>query len=157
MGTVRVRKATPDDADVLVDIHVRGRRSYYEGHLPESQLAEWESAVRSNGYRDIIDGPDRTWLCAELDGEVAGFALIGHPAELKQLHVRPQHWGRGVGTALNDECVRLWREAGVDVAHLDVFEHNDRARAFYARLGWQVVGEPTGGAHPHVRLELPVR
>ncbi|MEU4802683.1 GNAT family N-acetyltransferase [Actinosynnema sp. NPDC023587] len=140
------------DSPEVVDVHVKARRSYYAGHLPESELAEWETSVRASGYR--FDSPGLVWLCADVDGVVAGFALVKGD-ELLQVQVAPAFWGRGVGGALHDACVAVWRDAGSTTARLDVFEPNARARRFYAAKGWREehVGE---GPHPHVRMVFDV-
>ncbi|MFD9736210.1 GNAT family N-acetyltransferase [Umezawaea sp. NPDC059074] len=151
MGNLVVRTARAADSQAIVDIHVPARRSYYAGHLPEDELLAWERVVRATGYADRIDLPGRTWLCAEDDGVVGGFALVAGP-ELLQLQVDPALWGRGIGGALHATCVDLWRAAGVPVAGLDVFEPNTRARAFYTRHGWREVER--GGEPPHVRMAL---
>ncbi|GGP42505.1 hypothetical protein GCM10010185_12490 [Saccharothrix coeruleofusca] len=132
-------------------MHVRARRSYYEGHLPESELAEWEAAARSRGY--TFAGADLIWLCAELDGRIAGFALATDAGELLQLQVDPARWEHGVGDALHRACVEAWRGRGVSTAHLDVFEPNTRAREFYRRRGWREVGL-SDGEPVHVRMAL---
>lgn len=60
-------------------------------------------------------------------------------AELMALYVHPEHWRRGVGT-------RLWQDVEQCVAGryrdmtLWVLRDNDRARRFYARIGF--VAEP---------------
>jgi GNAT superfamily N-acetyltransferase len=151
MGNLVVRAARTTDSPAIVDIHVPARRSYYEGHLPEVELAEWEEEVRATGYADRIERPGRTWLCVEVDGVVVGFALVAGP-ELLQLQVRPDGWGRGIGGALHAACVDVWRAAGVPVAGLDVFEPNTRAQGFYLRHGWREIDR--GGEPPHVRMAL---
>lgn len=151
MGNLVVRAARATDSADIVDIHVHARRSYYEGHLSEADLAEWEDEVRATGYADRIGRRGRAWLCAESAGVVTGFALVAG-AELLQLQVRPDSWGQGIGGALHAACVDVWRSTGVPVAGLDVFEPNTRARAFYARHGWREVDR--GGEPPHVRLAL---
>ncbi|PRY36181.1 GNAT family N-acetyltransferase [Umezawaea tangerina] len=153
MGNIVVRAAQAADSPAVVDIHVRARRSYYDGHVPEPELAEWEATLRATGYADRFAMAGRTWLCAEADGVVRGFALV-KGLELLQLQVHPDHWGHGVGGALHAECVRVWRSGDVPVAGLDVFEPNTRARTFYSRHGWREVGRD--GEPPHVRMALDV-
>ncbi|MFC6090640.1 GNAT family N-acetyltransferase [Saccharothrix lopnurensis] len=151
MGTITVRPPRAEDRWPLVDVHVRARRSYYEGHLPESELAEWERGARANGYD--LTRPGRVWLCAELDGGFAGFALVQPDGELKQLQVDPAHWGRGVGHALHEAALAELRAAGVGTAHLDVFAENRRARRFYLAHRWREVGHD-GDAHVRMARDL---
>lgn len=153
MGTITVRPPRAEEKWRLVDIHVKARRSYYEGHLPEDELAGWERHVRANGYDLAL--PGRVWLCADLDGGLAGFSLVTSDGELKQLQVDPAHWGRGVGHALHEAALAELRGAGLGTAHLDVFEGNGRARRFYLAHGWREVGHD-GDAHVRMARDLGV-
>lgn len=148
MGTITVRPPRVEDSRPLVEVHVKARRSYYDGHVPEAELAEWERSARAGGY--AFDRPDRVWLCAELDHVLAGFALVTPGGELLQLQVDPACWGRGVGHALHREAVDALRGLGVTTAHLDVFAPNERARRFYRDRGWLEVGRED----THVRMAL---
>ncbi|ROP37868.1 GNAT family N-acetyltransferase [Saccharothrix texasensis] len=148
MGTITVRPPGAEDEWPLVDVYVKARRSYYEGHLPEAELAEWERSARAGGL--TFDRPDRVWLCAELDHVVAGFALVTPSGELLQLQVDPACWGNGVGRALHEAAVGALRDLGVTTAHLDVFAENHRAQRFYTARGWRV----TGREETHLRMAL---
>ncbi|XVS65852.1 N-acetyltransferase family protein [Actinosynnema sp. CA-299493] len=153
MRTITVRPPRADDLAPLVEVYVRARRSYYDGHLPEEELAEWERSARSLGD-DIFDQPGRVWLCADLDHEFAGFAQVRAGGELGLLHVAPARWGNGVGLALHDAAVDALRDLGVTTARLDVFAHNHRARRFYLARGWREVGRDE--SHLRMALELEV-
>jgi RimJ/RimL family protein N-acetyltransferase len=148
MGTITVRPPRAEDRWPLVEVHVKARRSYYDGHLPEAELAEWERSARATGYR--FDQPDRVWLCAALDGVLAGFALVTPSGEVLQLQVDPASWGEGVGHALHEAALVALRDLGVTTAHLDVFAENHRARRFYERHGWR----ETAREDTHVRMAL---
>ncbi|MFI9006506.1 GNAT family N-acetyltransferase [Actinosynnema sp. NPDC053489] len=151
MGTITVRPPRAEDRWPLVDVYVKARRSYYEGHVPEAELAEWERSARATGY--AFDKPDRVWLCAELDHAFAGFALVTSGGALLQLQVDPRCWGRGVGHALHEAAMAELRDLGVRTATLDVFAENHRARRFYADHGWREVDREGD----HVRMALALR
>ncbi len=78
---------------------------------------------------------------AELDGAIAGFATVlardDGQAELEDLFVDPAAWRRGVGARLVAEAER--RAAALGARTLHVVAH-DRARAFYERCGFRMVG-----------------
>jgi GNAT superfamily N-acetyltransferase len=147
-----VRAATDDDVDAIIDIHIRGRSAYYDGHLPPEEIASDNQRLREHrhSYAERIGSPGYTVLCAEQDGRVAGFALLGpchyldpHPAtisELRLMFVDPDRLRHGVGSRLHDAAVRAWQDAGAVSARLWVWEFNRRARAFYERCGWQTDG-----------------
>ncbi|MFD0204328.1 MULTISPECIES: GNAT family N-acetyltransferase [Saccharothrix] len=152
MGTITVRPPRAEDNRPLVDVYVKARRSYYEGHVPEAELAEWERSVRDTTF--TFDKPDRVWLSAELDHAFAGFALVTPDGSLLQLQVDPACWGKGVGHALHDAAMDALRDLGVTTARLDVFAENHRARRFYTDHGWREEGRD--GDHVRMALRLDV-
>lgn len=91
------------------------------------------------------DAPDGFVLVAELDGELCGLAMVslrpellsGAPsAHLEALAVAKGAEGRGVATALLDHSEREAAERGARSMTLHVFGTNTRARALYARAGY---------------------
>ncbi|GAB2990620.1 GNAT family N-acetyltransferase [Amycolatopsis acidiphila] len=142
---MRVEPARESDAAAVLAVHVAARTSYYCGVLPAQDLAR-SNARDAELYASIIRKPDRLVRVARLGDEVVGFLMIGpcyHPepdpavsSELYQIHVHPDFFRRGVGSALHEEAVSVWRDAGVAAARLWVWDFNTRARAFYAARGW---------------------
>ena len=166
---LRIRAAAPADLDAIARIHTAARSAYYRGSVPDDVLADPAAAARRRrvlGQR--MHDPRCTILCAEAAGLLAGFAILGPPldqpgpdpaaGELRQIHVSPAHWRHGIGSALHAACVQTWRAASVSTAQVDVWANNHRARAFYARHGWQ----PTAGRRPgpagfdYLRLRLTI-
>ncbi|KOG66782.1 GCN5-related N-acetyltransferase [Streptomyces griseoflavus] len=160
-----IRHATAADLDVITDLHARARATYYRGRVPDAQLdSPAERGHWREGWGRNLARPDATVLCAERDGAVVGVASYRHedgaPADtvkLFQLHVDPDNWRGGIGTALHRTCVAGWQSDGIATAHLEVYWHNQRARAFYTRHGWQPdeTRRPTPDA-THLDLILPV-
>jgi GNAT superfamily N-acetyltransferase len=95
--------------------------------------------------------------CAEEGGVIVGFVIVGPchepdpdptvTRELYQIHVAPERFRDGVGSALHSEAVGKWRTERVDAARLWAWEFNARARAFYESRGWIADG--------HVRHDDP--
>jgi ribosomal protein S18 acetylase RimI-like enzyme len=84
------------------------------------------------------------------DGErAAGFICVvattsnaapDDPAPFAQIHdvyVKPEYRGHGVADMLMAAAERFARSQGVRVIRLGVLDGNDRARRFYARLGFR--------------------
>ncbi len=126
-------------------------RGYEDRDLPA--LADlWVAAWRETGFAIDFDAR-RAWLAERLaahraaggaivvgldgDGRPAGFVTID-PANgyLDQLCVAPAERGSGLARALLDAAKRL----SPDLVDLDVNEANARARRFYDREGFAVVG-----------------
>jgi ribosomal protein S18 acetylase RimI-like enzyme len=58
---------------------------------------------------------------------------------LRQLYLAPRLQNRGIGTVIVTELIQRARDAGKHLT-LDVMKNN-RARVFYERLRFEVVGE----------------
>jgi RimJ/RimL family protein N-acetyltransferase len=68
--------------------------------------------------------------------EPIGFVEVV-PGELHALYVVPEHWGTGAAAALHRRALATLG----DPATLIVMRDNIRARRFYERNGWQLVGD----------------
>ncbi|MEV3991633.1 GNAT family N-acetyltransferase [Streptomyces sp. NPDC049837] len=153
-----IRYATPQDLDTVAALHREARATYYRGHIPDADFEGPAELARSRqGWAAAIDRGNAV-LVAERDGEVAGVAAF-RPVDgvmtLTQLHVAPARRRQGMGTELHTACVAAWREAGATSVRLEVFEHNERARAFYTRHGWVPdPDEPKSGNHLVLRLAV---
>ncbi|MFC4912768.1 GNAT family N-acetyltransferase [Actinomadura gamaensis] len=142
---MKVRHATPDDAEALAKVHVAGWQTAYRGIIPDADLdaLRWEDRVARWRER-AAPGSGVTVLVAEADGEVIGFASSGPPRdedlapdrawELYAIYLRPSTWRRGVGTALLQRTIEAV-PAHVPALVLWVLDVNARARAFYERNG----------------------
>jgi len=101
------------------------------------------------------------WV-AETEGRVVGSAQLSlstrengrHRAEVQKLFVLRSHRGRGIATRLMAALEAAARRDGRTLLVLDT-EAGSAAEAFYARHGWQRVGEipdyaadPAGALHP---------
>ncbi|GGZ79577.1 GNAT family N-acetyltransferase [Streptomyces subrutilus] len=149
-----IRTALPADLDSIAALHTRARATYYRGRIPEEEYGGPAELARTReGWARAVarSAADGGVLCAERDGELTGVAAYrtaDGETTLTQLHVEPAHWRRGTGAALHAACLDAWRRSGVSRVRLEVYEHNLRAQAFYARQGWLPGPVPTAsGSH----------
>lgn len=71
-------------------------------------------------------------------------------ADLRRMYVRPEHRGRGLGSALllcAEEIARVW---GVEAVRLDTRRDLVEARALYLRHGWSEVPAFNDGPYAEV-------
>jgi ribosomal protein S18 acetylase RimI-like enzyme len=147
-----IRKATEADAELLSKLALKiyldtfaakNRAEDIEMHAakaytPEIQLAE-------------IQDESKTYLIAEVEGEPAGFAMVGTPEsklcntceapiELFRFYVDKAWHGRGVAQEMMDAVDELARSMGGRTLCLGVWEHNDRAKRFYEKIGFRDIG-----------------
>jgi GNAT superfamily N-acetyltransferase len=78
------------------------------------------------------DDPDGAWQSRPL---IAGLA------NLRQLFVRPDWWGRGVAPILHDAAIAEMRARRYPSVRLYTPAWHVRARRFYERRGWIATGE----------------
>jgi len=83
-------------------------------------------------------------VVAELNGEPAGEVSIYHGTGRDRhvawlgIDVRRKHWGKGVGTGLMNEAVRIAKELGCRKIFLGMFEGNERALRLYQKFGFKI-------------------
>lgn len=135
-SSVRIRPATPLDAEALAAVHARCWRETYAGLVPEEVFDARERTGVERWQRGLSD-PDRapTWVAIRGD-DVLGFSgavAVGpgqvRSLELTMLYLLAAEHGTGAGQALLDVAV------GDAPCFCWVAEGNARALAFYRRNG----------------------
>lgn len=89
----------------------------------------------------------RIFLVAEYQGEIVGMITLAGSSRRKILHkaelgisVRKPYWGKGIGSALISEALRIAKQKGFKKIQLEVMEHNERAIRLYKKFGFEVEG-----------------
>ena len=90
------------------------------------------------------------WVAESGDVPIAFIAFA--PGWVKQLHVAPEHQGRGVGSAL----LALAQRRNVTL-HLWAFAANGEAIDFYRRRGFRVVEETDGAGNEARQPDVKMR
>lgn len=134
-----IRLAVPGDELAVARIHVRAWQHGYRGLIPDAYLDSLRVEDRAARYTFGVAGAPITSVA--IDSSIVGFVTIKDD-ELAALHVDPDAWGRGIGSALLASAQADLALSGVTRAWLHVLSGNMRARAFYERHGWCVSGEP---------------
>lgn len=150
--TARYRDACIDDAAAIRAVYV------------ESFDAIFRHLYRAEDYDAFMAGHDEAafarqlgdeayaFRLAEADGRLVGYCKLGPPSlpydpegrrciELRQLYLVEAAKGTGVAVALMDWAIVEARRRGAEEMWLSVFSGNPRARRFYARYGFEEVGE----------------
>ena len=142
---MEIRRARPEDAAAVADVHVRTWQSAYERVFGAERLAAIDvDSRRRFAERGIERGG--VWV-AEDDGHVVGFVSIGDSrdaegggeGELYSIYALPGVWGAGAGPGLMAAAREALRER-YETSILWVAEDNPRARRFYEREGWTLDG-----------------
>ncbi len=116
------------DAYVRTSLSLDQLRAEIEDATNTFLLAFASDAQRPVGYAKF-----RT---STADPNVSG----PRPVELERLYVDQRALGHGVGAAIMQACLDRARAAGFETMWLGVWEHNERAKAFYAKWAFRTVG-----------------
>ncbi len=167
-----IRKARPSDGPAIARLHLASYRAAYRDLLPPAFLAGLTLPARELRWRASLRDPSRsTFVTMGHNANAAGltgFAEIGAArdddagaadGELIALHVAPAQWRRGIGRALHGQAIRALADRGCGAATLWVLAGNQRARAFYAAMGWAPDGRTrhlaaNGITIPEVRYRI---
>ena len=142
---IRIRRATPGDAQALVRLAEEIGRE--EGRWILG-TGPWRSVGDERRYlRTVQRHPDAAVFVADDDGEVVARLSVSrdpHPASRHVadlgLMVAASHRRRGVGTTLLEEAVSWARAAGIRKLELHVFPWNEPALALYESFGFEREG-----------------
>jgi ribosomal protein S18 acetylase RimI-like enzyme len=153
MTKTTIRRAEPRDAPTLAAL---GRTTFSQtfAHLypPEDLQAFLAEAYSPDRMEQELADPDKAAWLAEWEGEAVGYATAGpcglahaevtpQCGELKRLYVLEGWKGEGVAKALMDVAMAWLEETRTGRLWLGVWSENWRAQRFYARLGFEKVGE----------------
>lgn len=157
LARMPVRPATTDDVDALAAL---AAVTFPLACPPGSTAAdqqEFIAAVLSPArFAEYVADPVRAVLVADDDGTLTGYTMLveGEPAdddvraaltvrptiELSKCYVHPDHHGAGIAHTLMAASLDEGRRRGAAGMWLGVNQLNARARAFYERSGFAVVG-----------------
>ncbi len=153
MSDLSIRRATPADAATLASL---GAQTFIEafGHLYQpGDLQTFLAQSHSEAaYARVLDDPNYALWLAERDGRAIGYAQAGpcglpHPeakpehGELKRLYVLAGERNGGTGGKLFAEALRWLERDGPRTLWISVWSENHGAQRFYARHGFEFVGE----------------
>lgn len=131
---MEIREARTDDAAAVLGL-VEQLRSADDEDLPPLTLPWVERYLGGGGDSALV---------AEVDGAVVGLLTYrihddlfhGGPTSLiEELVVDEAFRGRGVGTALVEEALRIAVESGCVGVAVSTERENERAQALYRRVG----------------------
>ena len=146
-----IARADQGDGD---DLRALAVETYVEafGHSfsPADLAAQLEQNLSLAKLQRAVE--DDVILLARAAGRLVGFVQFGalrlpvspqadHAHELRRLYVQAGFRNRGVGARLMAAALAEMERHGPAEVYLDVWDQNHGARRFYARHGFEVIGE----------------
>jgi ribosomal protein S18 acetylase RimI-like enzyme len=161
MTRAEVRRAQPDDARAIADLHARSWRKAYDGLLPQPLIDDivagrGERAQRMRGRMSDPQESARYWVAIDREALV-GFAVTSpsrdpdadsSTGEVQAIYLAPEAMGRGFGRLLLERAVVDLQKRGFEQATLWVLASNEEARGFYEHLGWMTDGATKDDERP---------
>lgn len=153
MPEITIREANLEDAAL---ISVLASATFYEAYFDQDESGNLAGYIsEAFGVQKIageLRDPDITFLIISRSGKAAGYAklirnstleCIGgeKPVELKRIYILERVYGKGYGARLLEHSLKLAADEGFDTLWLQVWEENPRARKFYAKYDFSVVGK----------------
>jgi putative acetyltransferase len=144
---VQIRRAAPDDRDVLFDVWLRSVRATHT-FVSEADIQSFMPLVRDY----LASNGTELWMLTDADGAAMGFMGMAGTT-MESLFLAPEFHRRGGGRRLVEHAQATRGELAVDVN-----EQNTAAVAFYQACGFAVEGrselDQTGRPYPLLHMRL---
>lgn len=143
---VPIRRARPEDALEVAEVHIRSWQEAYRGLIADDFLDALDADERSRRYDFAATGDEAPETLVALGGgAIVAFVTYGPSrdedaageGEIYALYVDPRHWRDGVGRLLLERARDRLGERGFAEAVLWVLEGNEGAEGFYRDDGWR--------------------
>ena len=146
-----IRLACAADAPAIAEVRVNAWRTTYRGMIPDAYLDAMKVEDSAVLWAKVLAAAPNTTstFVAEIDGRVVGFASgimkpeakQGFDAELTGIYVVREAQGAGIGKRLVAAVAAAQRSHGATGMIVWVIAGNKIARAFYQRLGGELILE----------------
>lgn len=153
MNTIRIVEATKKDAALIADM---SRKTFYDSFAADNTQEDMDKFLNEQFTREKlieeVGAPGNIFLLAYDGDEAVGYARMretpnpvlpdGGPAiEIARIYAVQKSIGKGVGSALMQQCIEKAKELKVRLIWLGVWEKNYKAIAFYSKWGFEQFGE----------------
>jgi len=153
MSTIRIEEATKNNAALIADL---SRKTFYDSFAADNTREDMEKFLNEQFTREKlieeVGAKGNIFLLAYDGDEAVGYArmrespnpvlLKDSPAiEIARIYAEQKVIGKGVGSALMQQCIEVAKQKNARVIWLGVWEKNYKAIAFYTKWGFEQFGE----------------
>ena len=144
MTALRIRAATPADAQAIARVHVQAWAESYRGLVPDAMIEALSVERNARMWTATLDRGEKAVVhVVEVDADIVGFgsageardARLGTPGEVSSIYLLDRVKRRGIGRALLTSLLRALAGCGHSSAGLWVLAGNEPTRRFYEALG----------------------
>ena len=153
MNTITVRLADKNDAELIAEM---SRATFYDSFAKDNTTEDMDIFLNEQftktALRKEVEERDGIFLLAYEDQVPCGYARMRlrnnehipadvNAIEIARIYAQSSAIGKGVGSALMEQCITIAKEQNKAVIWLGVWEKNERAIAFYQRWGFEKFSE----------------
>ncbi len=147
---ISIRFAASSDAEKIAEIKVLSWQAAYRSLMPDVILDNLDAEKEAAGWKKWIESGETKVLLACCNEEIIGFcslhAYLGDDldreivGEIPAIYFLPSQWRKGAGTQLMTAALNELGIMGFKEAALWVLKTNQKARAFYEKVGFKCDG-----------------
>jgi diamine N-acetyltransferase len=147
---MNTRTALLEDIALLTQLNQSVHQIHVDAHPELFKPVSPDDPALLLFYHDMIDDPNTVVYIVEVDGTGAGYIIarmtyrpenvFSHPLRaiyIDQIAVNPQYRKQGCGEALIQAVFALAKKENVSRVLLDVWDFNENAQQFFARMGFK--------------------
>jgi diamine N-acetyltransferase len=147
---ITIKQATLADAGTLL-AYSKNTFYHFWGHLNTDENMEAYSSVNftMENMFSQLNNPNSQFYFALIGDEIAGYLKLNYgdaqtdvkdenALEVERIYVSAEHHGKYIGKQLLDFALDKAIKKHYNYVWLGVWEHNDKALAFYKRNGFEV-------------------
>lgn len=153
MEKIKIRRLTPADAIELAEMGSQTFYQTFKDTCTEEDMLGYLSEYYSleQVQKELTDEND-LYFFAEIAGKPVGYLRLMEDytafsaikkwkaLELKRIYVISDYHGKGIAQALMNYTIDYAGKNKYEVLWLGVWEHNERAKSFYAKYGFKDSG-----------------
>lgn len=147
-----LKKVGLESENILLKLMNDSYKQAYENmHSQENIESYCKKSFTNKNIREFLSSNIYTCIIAYKENLPLGFfilkdnecikALKGSALELQQLYILKSEYGKGLGKKLFDNAIEISKEQSIKNLWLYVSNTNERALAFYKKLGLEIIAE----------------
>ena len=149
---ISYRRPGVDEAEAFAALHVQCWRETYADIVPAELMATFSTATRLPLWQHAVADRHRFILGAYEAGRPVGFIMSGATEEklienqdghIWALYIAAAQHKHGIGRHLVAQAAADWFSRGGTTMTVGVFAENKPARAFYEKIGAEIVRQGT--------------
>ncbi|HUP12032.1 MAG TPA: GNAT family N-acetyltransferase, partial [Niastella sp.] len=152
MSEIIIKEATAADAALIAEL---SRKTFYDAFAGDNTKANMDKFLNETFTREKlieeVGVPGNIFLLAYDGDEAVGYVRMRDTVdpelfqeevaiEVARIYAMQTSIGKGVGSALMQQCIDIARHKSAKVIWLGVWEKNDRAISFYKKWGFEPFG-----------------